>query len=135
MPVSRGRWHFRQSSITRIKHLMERFKTKAIESRICKLPHDPSVSAHIGCKSTHVNSPKGKLVTRYFRYLFPKLQRVSVLIRPLTYFWRTVLLDRLVRNPAAPMDKSFAPLGLCPGRSGNPMLSMFRAALTALSPT
>ena len=62
-----------------------------------------------------------KLVARDFKYLFPKLQSVSGLSRSLTYFWRTVLLDRLAWNPAAPMDKSFTPLGLCPGRSGNPI--------------
>ena len=57
MPDSRVGGRFRQSSITRIKHLTEKFKTKAIESRICNLKQDMSASARMVDNSAHVNTP------------------------------------------------------------------------------
>ena len=120
IPDSRVRWRFHQSSIIRIEHLTEKFKTKAIESRICNLPHDPSVSARIGWQKYSCQHALRQVDRRRIQVSFSETSE-RVRVRPLTYFGRTVLLDRLAWNPAAPMDKSFAPLGPCPGRSGNPI--------------
>ena len=93
MPDSRVGGRFRQSSITRTEHLMERFKTKAIESRICKLPHDRSVSAHIGwqkCSCQHALRQVGHQV---FQVSFSETS------------------ERVRANPATPVFLTHRPFG------------------------
>ena len=87
MPVSRGRWHFRQRSITTTEHLTERFKTKAIESRICKLKQNISVSARMGWQKYSCQHALRQVGHQVFQVSFSETsERVQVI--PVTHvFW------------------------------------------------